>query len=163
MGEAAAEAALAALEGIDVGIEEEVIAPAAHADAGLQPRIPARPPVMHAGRDHGFGGLRVVPRDGEFLHLAIGNGGVDVVDAGTAVVARIAHRGLVELRVVLDLALLTAGIMDGARQRRRLGDRREIRQGPDAISAGRTGKVARLSPLQSVSVAASGEGTTMGQ
>ena len=78
MGEAAAEAALAALEGIDVGIEEKVIAPIVRASAG---------------------------------------------------------------------ALATGGKSGSARMR----------------SAGRTGKVARLSPLQSVRVAASGDGTTMGQ
>ena len=40
--EAAAEAARAALIGIDVGMEDEVVAVAGHVDPGLQLRIPIR-------------------------------------------------------------------------------------------------------------------------
>src|SRR5690349_7859433 len=40
VGEAAAEEPRLALEGIDIGIEDEVIAGRPHADPGLHPRIP---------------------------------------------------------------------------------------------------------------------------
>src|SRR6516225_10364493 len=102
VGEAAAEEALPALEGIDVGIEDEVLARRPHADAGLQPCVPRPAPVMHDRRDHRLGGRGVTPGDGELLHLAIGDGGADIVDACRAVIAAVAHRRLVALHIVVD-------------------------------------------------------------
>src|SRR5215472_7461478 len=117
VGKAAAEKALLALEGIDIGIEDEVLAHRPHADAGFHPRIPRPAPVVHDRRDHRLGSRGVTPGDGELLHLAIGDGGADVVDQRRAVIAAVAHRGLVALHVVMDVAPLLAGIEDGARQR----------------------------------------------
>src|ERR1700749_3166592 len=128
VGEAAAEEPRLALEGVDIGIEDEVIARGPHADAGLHPRVPLATPVMHGGRDHGLGRRRIVAGDGELLHLAVGDGGADVVDPRGAVIAAVAHGRPVTLDVVVDLALLLAGIVDGARQGRRFLHGREIRQ-----------------------------------
>ena len=68
--------------GVDVGIEDGNGSVAAHADAGLEPRVPV---------PRGGNGMQVETTasavsgsfagDGEFLHLAVGDDGADVVDA----------------------------------------------------------------------------------
>src|SRR5579871_4796501 len=110
--ETPAEATLAAGIGIDIGTENEMGPIAAHANLGLGPRIPIQPLVVDPDGYRGLGRERIVPGDGEFLDLAVGNHGADIVDAVGSVAPAVAHDSPVGADVVEGLPVLDSRIED---------------------------------------------------